>query len=142
MSCLTSTSVGNPGCGCCPLSSRSCRIRPGLVRRSSRNRSALRVSGIALRPFHRLPAQRRTREVLDLLAQGLSDTAIAAKSDVTSDTVRNHVAAIYKELGVNRRGTAVAWAREHGFGAKPKILTKLINPGAANGRSKFVQGTR
>jgi DNA-binding NarL/FixJ family response regulator len=89
-----------------------------------------------------LPAQRRTREVLDLLAQGLSDTAIAAKSDVTSDTVRNHVAAIYKELGVNRRGTAVAWARERGFGAKPKILTKLINPGAANGRSKFVQGTR
>jgi DNA-binding NarL/FixJ family response regulator len=94
------------------------------------------------RPFHRLPARRRAREVLDLLAQGLSDTATAAKSDVTSDTVRNHVAAIYKKLGVNRCGAAVAWARERGFGAEPKILTKLINLGATNGRSNFVQGTR
>jgi DNA-binding CsgD family transcriptional regulator len=98
--------------------------------------------GIAPRPFHGVPARPRAREVLDLLAQGLSDTATAAKSDVTSDTVRNHVAAIYKKLGVNRCGAAVAWARERGFGAEPKILTKLINLGATNGRSNFVQGTR
>jgi PAS domain S-box-containing protein len=67
----------------------------------------------------------RARQVLELLAQGLSDSDIAARLHITPHTVRNHVAAIYKKLGVNRRGAVVVWARERGFGAEPKVLTKL-----------------
>ncbi len=66
-----------------------------------------------------LPA--RAREVLSMMAQGLSDDEIASKLGVTRNTVRNHVSAIYGRIGVHRRSAAVIWARERGLGtgAKP-----------------------
>jgi len=67
----------------------------------------------------------RAREVLGLMAQGLSDEEIAGKLGVTRNTVRNHVSAIYSKLGVHRRSAVIVWARERGLGAKPNPLTKL-----------------
>ncbi len=58
----------------------------------------------------------REREVLALICRGLDDKLIARELDVSSNTVRNHVARIYAKIGVNRRNAAVAWARERGFG--------------------------
>ena len=31
------------------------------------------------------------------------------------NTIRNHLAALYRKLGVNRRSGLIVWARERGF---------------------------
>ena len=59
----------------------------------------------------------REREVLDLLAQGLTNSAIADRLYVSEKTVRNHVSNIFTKLGVNDRGAAVARARDVGLGS-------------------------
>lgn len=53
----------------------------------------------------------REREVLDLVARGLTNTAIAARLTVSEKTVRNHVANVYAKLRVADRAAAVARAR-------------------------------
>jgi len=58
----------------------------------------------------------REREVLELICQGLEDSAIAEKLGLSRNTVRNHVARLYGKIGVNRRSAAVVWARERGVG--------------------------
>jgi PAS domain S-box-containing protein len=49
----------------------------------------------------------RAREILSLMAQGLSDDEIAGKLGVARPTVRNHVSAIYNKLGVHRRAAVI-----------------------------------
>ena len=66
----------------------------------------------------------RAREVLGLVAQGLSDEAIAARLGITRNTLRNHIAAIYAKVGVHTRSAVVVWARERGLGASGKPQTK------------------
>jgi DNA-binding CsgD family transcriptional regulator len=58
----------------------------------------------------------REREVLELICQGLEDSAIAEKLGLSRNTVRNHVARLYGKIGVNRCSAAVVWARERGVG--------------------------
>ncbi len=62
----------------------------------------------------------RAREVLGLVAQGLSDEDIAGKLGLTRNTVRNHVFAIYTKIGLHRRSAVVVWARERGLGTQAK----------------------
>lgn len=66
----------------------------------------------------------RARDVLDLVAQGLSDDEIAKRIGVSPNTLRNHVSAIYRAVGIRKRSALVVWARERGLGlhekAKPK----------------------
>ena len=62
----------------------------------------------------------RERDVLSLVALGLSDAEIAARLGTSRATARNHVSAIYPKIGVNRRAAAVVWAREHGFDGEQK----------------------
>lgn len=62
----------------------------------------------------------RVREVLDLVAQGLSDDDIAAQLGISKNTVRNHVSAIYDRLNIRKRAAVVAWARERGLGTPVK----------------------
>ena len=69
-----------------------------------------------------LPA--RAREVLGLIAQGLSEEQIAGSLGLSRNTVRNHVSAIYAKLGVHRRSAVVVWARERGLGSPGKSRTK------------------
>ena len=57
----------------------------------------------------------REREVLGLIAQGLGNSDISRRLEVSLSTVRNHVNAVYGKIGVNTRGQAVVWARERGF---------------------------
>ena len=56
----------------------------------------------------------RAREVLGLVCQGLDDSAIATGLGVSRNTVRNHVASLYKKTGVSSRAKLVVWARERG----------------------------
>ena len=78
-----------------------------------------------------LPA--RAREVLGLVAQGLDDPAIATKLGITRNTLRNHIAAIYARIGVNRRSALVVWARERGLGAPAKPRAKRTKTKPARG---------
>ena len=64
----------------------------------------------------------RSREVLELMAQGLPDAEIGTRLGISRNTVRNHVSAIYAKIGVHRRSAVVVWARERGIGAKAKPL--------------------
>jgi DNA-binding NarL/FixJ family response regulator len=58
----------------------------------------------------------REREVLDLLARGVSNDAIARQLFVSNKTVRNTVSGIYAKLHANGRAEAIVKAREAGFG--------------------------
>ena len=58
----------------------------------------------------------REREVLELIAQGLTNTAIAELLVLSSKTVRNHVSNIFNKLQVSDRAQAIIRAREAGLG--------------------------
>lgn len=60
----------------------------------------------------------REREVLDLVARGLTNPAIAARLHVSDKTVRNHVSNVLSKLHVNDRAAAVARARDAGYGQR------------------------
>lgn len=61
----------------------------------------------------------REREVLDLIAQGHNNQAIARKLFVSPKTVRNHVSNIFAKLQVADRAQAIVRAREAGLGQQP-----------------------
>ncbi|CAM3809311.1 response regulator [Smaragdicoccus niigatensis] len=71
-------------------------------------------SAPAAQPFADLT--QREREVLDLLAAGLRNHAIAARLDLAEKTVRNHVSAVLIKLQVSDRTAAAIKAREAGLG--------------------------
>jgi DNA-binding NarL/FixJ family response regulator len=58
----------------------------------------------------------REREILELLAQGLTNNAIAEKLVLSPKTVRNQVSTIFSKLQVASRGEAIIKAREAGLG--------------------------
>ena len=66
----------------------------------------------------------RGRDVLGLMAQGLTDDAIAQKLGVSRNTIQNHVSAIYRATGVRKRTSLVVWARERGLGGPAKPPSK------------------
>jgi DNA-binding NarL/FixJ family response regulator len=61
----------------------------------------------------------REREVLDLVARGLTNAAIAARLVVSEKTVRNHVSNVFAKLHVADRAEAVARAGDAGLGHAP-----------------------
>lgn len=63
-------------------------------------------------PAQQRPAlSEREREVLRLIAEGLSNRDIAARLVVTTGTVKKHLEHIYRKLGTNSRTSAIARAR-------------------------------
>ena len=71
-------------------------------------------STAALAPFPGLTE--REREILDLVARGLTNAEIARRLVVSDKTVRNHVSNIFAKLQVAGRAEAVARARDAGLG--------------------------
>jgi len=59
---------------------------------------------------------RREREVLELLARGLSNAAIAAQLEMSEKTARNTVSHIFDKLAVETRAQAIVLARRAGLG--------------------------
>jgi DNA-binding NarL/FixJ family response regulator len=58
----------------------------------------------------------REREVLDLIAQGASNSEITRRLVVSPKTVRNHVSNIFSKLQVSDRSQAIVRARRAGLG--------------------------
>lgn len=67
-------------------------------------------------PFPQLTE--REREVLALLARGLSNSVIAERLDISLKTVRNHVSNVFTKLQVEDRAQAIVKAREAGLGTQ------------------------
>ncbi len=61
------------------------------------------------------PLSDRELEVLQHVAQGLSNREISERLYIALSTVKGHNRVIYEKLGVNRRTEAVARARELGL---------------------------
>jgi len=57
----------------------------------------------------------RERQVLALMADGLSNTDIAERLSISEKTVRNHASNLFDKLGVWSRAQAIVFARDHGF---------------------------
>lgn len=75
---------------------------------------------IASRLLNRMRAPRvslsaREMEVLEAVAAGSSNTAVAAQLFVSETTVKSHLAHIYSKLDVTSRTAAVAEARQRGI---------------------------
>ena len=60
----------------------------------------------------------REREVLDLIARGLSNAVIADRLGLAAKTVGNHISTIFLKLGVATRAEAIVVAREAGLGVR------------------------
>jgi DNA-binding NarL/FixJ family response regulator len=57
----------------------------------------------------------RERQVLALIADGMSNSAIAEHLNISERTVRNHASNVFDKLGVWSRAQAIVFARDHGF---------------------------
>jgi len=60
----------------------------------------------------------REREILECIADGMSNKMIARALDITDGTVKLHVKAILRKLGMRSRVEAAVVAVEHGLGRK------------------------
>jgi DNA-binding NarL/FixJ family response regulator len=73
-----------------------------------------RARELGVQPFPELTD--REREVLNEIARGSSNPAIAMRLGISVKTVRNHVSTILSKLMVVDRAQAIVRAREAGFG--------------------------
>jgi two-component system, NarL family, nitrate/nitrite response regulator NarL len=70
-------------------------------------------------PAPKAPAlSAREQEVLGLLASGATPPDIASRLYISSVTVKNHLASIYRKLGCRGRTQAVIYALQHGLVAE------------------------
>jgi len=71
----------------------------------------------ANRPFAELTE--REYDILDLIARGLDNQAIARRLVLSPKTVRNHVSNVFTKLNVADRSHAIVLGRERGLGQRP-----------------------
>ncbi|HEY5783872.1 MAG TPA: response regulator transcription factor [Microlunatus sp.] len=83
---------------------------PGVARRALTYLTAPRSHDL---PFPQLTP--RERDVLELIAGGMSNTAIAARFGLATSTVSNHVSSIFAKLQVATRAEAIVRARDAGL---------------------------
>ena len=58
----------------------------------------------------------RQREILEMVVEGLSNAQIAGRLYLSESTIKQHLRAVYKELGVLNRTEAAKTMREHARG--------------------------
>ena len=76
--------------------------------------SAARLHSGEFWPGARLGLSQRESEVLGFIVAGLSNRAIASRLVIGDETVKSHVRALYRKLGVSDRAGAVAAALREG----------------------------
>jgi DNA-binding NarL/FixJ family response regulator len=55
----------------------------------------------------------RQGEILEMVVEGLSNAQIAERLYLSESTIKQHLGAVYKELGVSNRTEAAKTMREH-----------------------------
>jgi len=85
---------------------------PGVAQRVLGVLTAPRIG----KPFPELTS--REREVLDLVAAGKNNSAIAAELSLAPKTVTNHISTIFAKLQVADRSEAIVKARREGLGGQ------------------------
>jgi DNA-binding NarL/FixJ family response regulator len=88
----------------------------GVAERALAFFAASPAGGRAARPFPELTD--REVEILQLIGQGMSNTAIARRLTLADKTVRNHVSSVFAKLRVTDRSQAIIRAREAGLGTE------------------------
>lgn len=80
-------------------------------------RARLGLGGKAVRRRRTGPGglTRRELEVIELVACGMTNRAVARYLWVTSETVKFHLSNIYRKLGVSNRSEASKWALDNGL---------------------------
>jgi len=69
-------------------------------------------------------------EILDLIASGLSTAEIAKQLTLSTETVRNHLRSLFRELHVHTRPEAIAAARRLGLLAPAALGPQPRDPGS------------
>jgi DNA-binding CsgD family transcriptional regulator len=69
----------------------------------------------------------RERQILALICEGRSDADMSRLLGLSQNTVRNHVASLYRKIGVNRRSAAIIWARERAITSEEFTSAKARN---------------
>ena len=81
-------------------------------------RSAVALVGLVAAPANEhddVALTARERQVVELIAEGLSNKQIGARLFISAKTASVHVSAILRKLGVATRADALARAREYGL---------------------------
>ncbi|MEN8238216.1 MAG: response regulator transcription factor [Actinomycetota bacterium] len=89
---------------------------PAVARRLSSFFQDADRKGLSVSPFPELTT--REREVLALIAQGLSNAQISSHLYISGKTVSNHISNIFTKLQVVDRAQAIVIAREAGLGRR------------------------
>jgi PAS domain S-box-containing protein len=77
---------------------------------------------VALRPLPHLT--RRQQEILELLSAGLSTAEMATKLTLSTETVRNHLRNLFRELHAHTRPEAIAAGQRLGLLAKSGLASQ------------------
>jgi two-component system, NarL family, nitrate/nitrite response regulator NarL len=73
----------------------------------------------------------REIEILESIMTGMSNKVIARQFDICEATVKVHVKAILRKLGVDNRTQAATWAVKHSMGNRPQPAESAYGSGAA-----------
>ncbi|MCL2454765.1 MAG: response regulator transcription factor [Micrococcales bacterium] len=74
----------------------------------------------------RCDLSQREAEIMDLIAQGLSNAQLARRLYLSEKTVKNHINRIFAKLGVSNRAQAMAaWLGTDGSGGPAPVGTRL-----------------
>lgn len=76
----------------------------------------------------------REREVLGLICEGRSDSEMSQILKLSPNTIRNHIASLFRKIGVNRRSAAIIWARERAITTHDALVSKRRARGRSSGK--------
>jgi len=88
-------------------------LDPGMAARAAD--TAARMQRDEFWPGARQGLTQRESEILSFLVNGISNRAIATRLVIGEETVKSHLRAIYRKLGVSDRAGAVATALREGI---------------------------
>ena len=74
-----------------------------------------RVSGNGNNNLEISDLTHREKQVLELIAEGLSNSVIAEQLSLAPHTIRNYISQVYEKLDLHSRAEAIVWARERGL---------------------------
>ncbi|OPZ65512.1 MAG: Response regulator protein VraR [Firmicutes bacterium ADurb.Bin506] len=107
-----------------------CPILAAMNRDGARGDGRSSVAALARLLAHEGPVPQLSsceQRVMELMAQGLSNTAIASRLFVSVNTVKTHVRSIFRKLGVNNRSMAVTYSFASGLIGVSESLIHLAN---------------